>query len=139
MLVFSRYQNERIKIGDQIEVCVVAIRGDKVRLGVTAPRAITVDREEVYLAKQDQEDLSKVELPIQRTIFLNGSATTRKSTLVVYYTVDGDTILLHKAMDQQGIDFLHWLTDEEIKRAEMVALEQWTGEKLASFTNLRSV
>lgn len=48
MLVLSRQVNEIIKIGDEIEVMVVEIRGDKVRLGVNAPRDIPVYRQEVY-------------------------------------------------------------------------------------------
>lgn len=48
MLVLSRKKNERIRIGDDIEITVVEIRGDKVRLGITAPRTVPVHREEVY-------------------------------------------------------------------------------------------
>lgn len=47
MLVLSRHINESIIIGDDIVVTVVDIRGDKVRLGVTAPQAVRVDRDEV--------------------------------------------------------------------------------------------
>ena len=50
MLVLSRQINESIMIGDSIEVTVVDIKGDKVRVGITAPRDITVHRKEVYLA-----------------------------------------------------------------------------------------
>lgn len=48
MLVLSRQKNEVIIIGDGIEITVVDIRGDKVRLGVSAPKSITVHRKEVY-------------------------------------------------------------------------------------------
>jgi carbon storage regulator len=47
MLVLSRQKDEVITIGDDIEICVVDIRGDKVRLGVSAPKAISVHRKEV--------------------------------------------------------------------------------------------
>lgn len=47
MLVLSRKEGESILIGDDIEVMVVAIREDKIRLGVKAPRNVRVDREEV--------------------------------------------------------------------------------------------
>jgi carbon storage regulator len=50
MLVLSRMVNEVIVIGDGIRVTVVDIRGDKVRLGIEAPREVTVHREEVYNA-----------------------------------------------------------------------------------------
>ena len=50
MLVLSRHVNEEIVIGDDISVMVVEIRGDKVRLGVEAPREVPVHRREVYEA-----------------------------------------------------------------------------------------
>ena len=48
MLVLSRQKDETIIIGDDIEITVVDIRGDKVRLGVSAPKEISVHRKEVY-------------------------------------------------------------------------------------------
>ncbi|MEX0886035.1 MAG: carbon storage regulator CsrA [Phycisphaeraceae bacterium] len=48
MLVLSRQRDETIMIGDDVEITVVDIRGDKVRLGITAPRQIQVHRKEVY-------------------------------------------------------------------------------------------
>lgn len=48
MLVLTRKKNESIVIKDVIKVTVVEIRGDKVRLGIDAPREIEVHREEVY-------------------------------------------------------------------------------------------
>lgn len=50
MLVLSRKKNEKIIINNDIEVVVVEIRGDKVHLGITAPAAVPVHREEVYKA-----------------------------------------------------------------------------------------
>lgn len=52
MLVLSRHRNESIRINHDISIMVVDIRGDKVRLGVTAPREIPVHRDEVYHAIQ---------------------------------------------------------------------------------------
>lgn len=52
MLVLSRQKDQTIMIGDNIEITVVDIRGDKVRLGITAPSQITVHRKEVYEAIQ---------------------------------------------------------------------------------------
>ncbi|MBW3538732.1 MAG: carbon storage regulator [Planctomycetes bacterium] len=51
MLVLSRKRDESICIGDQVLVTVVDVGGDKVRLGVTAPLTISVDRQEVRDAK----------------------------------------------------------------------------------------
>lgn len=52
MLVLSRQRDETIMIGDDIEITIVDIRGDKVRLGITAPPHIPVHRKEVYEAIQ---------------------------------------------------------------------------------------
>jgi carbon storage regulator len=50
MLVLSRQRDQTIMIGDDIEITVVDIRGDKVRLGINAPSEIPVHRKEVYEA-----------------------------------------------------------------------------------------
>lgn len=50
MLVLSRHRDESIMIGDDVVVTIVDIRGDKVRLGITAPQDIPVHRQEVYEA-----------------------------------------------------------------------------------------
>jgi len=55
MLVLSRKKNESIVINDDITVVVVEIRGDKVRLGVEAPKEIPVHRREVYDAIKKSE------------------------------------------------------------------------------------
>jgi len=48
VLVLSRKKNESIIINDNIKIVVVEIRGDKVRLGIEAPKEISVHRREVY-------------------------------------------------------------------------------------------
>ncbi|AQT68115.1 putative carbon storage regulator protein [Anaerohalosphaera lusitana] len=55
MLVLSRQKDESIIIGDDVEVTIVDVRGDKVRLGITAPRSISVHRKEVYEAIQKEK------------------------------------------------------------------------------------
>lgn len=52
MLILSRKKGETIVIGDIIDVTVVEIRGDKVRLGISAPRDVPVHRKEIYEAIQ---------------------------------------------------------------------------------------
>jgi carbon storage regulator len=52
MLVLSRQRDESIMIGDKVVITIVDIRGDKVRLGITAPQEIPVHRQEVYDAIQ---------------------------------------------------------------------------------------
>ena len=71
MLVLSRKKNESIIIDDHIIVTVVEIRGDKVRLGIQAPKEVPIHRSEIYEAIQaekqgvseddvSEEDVSKV-------------------------------------------------------------------------------
>lgn len=55
MLVLSRKKDEKIVIGDNISIMVVEIRGDKVRLGIDAPREVSVHRREVYDAIKRKE------------------------------------------------------------------------------------
>ncbi|MHC4520205.1 MAG: carbon storage regulator CsrA [Planctomycetota bacterium] len=55
MLVLSRQVEQTIMIGDDVEIKVVGIRGDKVRLGIEAPRSVTVHRREVYDRIKEEE------------------------------------------------------------------------------------
>jgi carbon storage regulator len=77
MLVLSRQRDETIMIGDDIEITIVDIRGDKVRLGITAPATIPVHRKEVYEAIQREnreaarvkmEDLPNMPPPAKGTV-----------------------------------------------------------------------
>ena len=71
MLVLARKLNESIMIGDEIEVVVLSIKGDVVKLGITAPRQVEVYRKEIYESIQqankeasqnimNMNDLSKI-------------------------------------------------------------------------------
>jgi len=55
MLVLSRQKDESIMIGDEVEITIVDIRGDKIRLGIIAPRSVSVHRKEVYEAIQREK------------------------------------------------------------------------------------
>ena len=66
MLVLSRQRDESIMIGDNVVITVVDIRGDKVRLGIEAPRDIPVHRQEVYEAIQ-RENLKASKLNPEET------------------------------------------------------------------------
>ncbi len=63
MLVLSRQKDESIIIGDNIEITIVDVRGDKVRLGINAPKTVSVHRKEIYDAiqreKKKNDDLSE--------------------------------------------------------------------------------
>ncbi|MCX5635800.1 MAG: carbon storage regulator CsrA [Planctomycetota bacterium] len=59
MLVLSRQRDESIMIGDNVEITIVDVRGDKVRLGITAPKDISVHRREVYDAIQREKTEKK--------------------------------------------------------------------------------
>jgi carbon storage regulator len=56
MLVLSRQRDESIMIGDNIEITIVDIRGGKVRLGITAPKTVSVHRKEIYEAIQKEKE-----------------------------------------------------------------------------------
>lgn len=56
MLVLSRQRDETIMIGDDVEITVVDIRGDKVRLGISAPARVAVHRKEVYEAIRSENE-----------------------------------------------------------------------------------
>lgn len=60
MLVLSRTKGQQVVIGDDIVIEVVDVRGDKVRLGITAPREVAVHRQEIFLKiereKQQRND-----------------------------------------------------------------------------------
>jgi carbon storage regulator len=61
MLVLSRQRDETIMIGDEIEVTIVDVRGDKVRLGITAPTKVAVHRKEIYEAiKRENEQAASL-------------------------------------------------------------------------------
>ncbi len=65
MLVLSRKQDEKIIIGDSITIMVVSIQGDKVRLGIDAPKEVSIHREEVYKAIQNEHSQSDVKAAAQ--------------------------------------------------------------------------
>jgi carbon storage regulator len=61
MLVLTRKSNQSIMIGDEIEISVLSVMGDKVRIGIQAPRSIPVYRREVYIAIQREREEGLIE------------------------------------------------------------------------------
>ncbi|WP_203289046.1 carbon storage regulator CsrA [Metabacillus sp. cB07] len=56
MLVLTRKTGEAIKIGDDIEISVISISGDQVKIGIEAPKHIDIHRKEVYLSIQEENN-----------------------------------------------------------------------------------
>ena len=77
MLVLTRKSNQSIMIGDDIEVSVLAIMGEKVRIGIEAPRSVPVFRKEVYLEIQQNRGEAG-ENPEEVDKALEGLKTPRK-------------------------------------------------------------
>lgn len=80
MLILSRKVGESLKIGDDIEIFVTEIKGDKVRLGISAPSELKINRTELYLTVEnnkeaaDKVDLLKV-FQLSRSLHNNGNNT----------------------------------------------------------------
>ena len=63
MLILTRKKGESIKIGDAIEIFVTEVKGDKVRLGISAPEDMKISRTELYLTVENNKEASdKVDL-----------------------------------------------------------------------------
>ncbi len=70
MLVLTRKEDESIMIGDNIEIKVLELRENQVKIGIEAPRSIPVHRKEVYLSiKAENEEASRVETPKDIPVF----------------------------------------------------------------------
>ena len=68
MLVLTRKSNQSIMIGDEIEVSVLAIMGEKVRIGIEAPRSIPVFRKEVYLEIQQDSSAEETRAEVNEAL-----------------------------------------------------------------------
>jgi carbon storage regulator len=69
VLVLTRKSNQSIMIGDDIEISVLAVMGEKVRIGIEAPRSIPVFRREVYVEiQQDRGDADEDQEEVDRAL-----------------------------------------------------------------------
>ena len=59
MLVLSRNKEQTIVVGDDVRITIVDVKGDKVRLGIDAPRSVSVHREEVWVALNQPAPLAE--------------------------------------------------------------------------------
>ena len=73
MLALTRKKNESIMIGNDIEITILEVRGDKVKLGIEAPNQIPIYRKEIYLdiqqANQEATKTSKTSLQLVKSLF----------------------------------------------------------------------
>lgn len=60
MLILSRKTNQKIVIGEDIEITIIEVRGDQVKVGIDAPKALKVFRHEVYEEIQKENEAAKV-------------------------------------------------------------------------------
>ncbi len=63
MLVLTRKLNESIMVGDDVKITIVDVKGDQVKLGITAPRQVAVHREEVYREIQRENQNATLSKP----------------------------------------------------------------------------
>ncbi|MBR2695171.1 MAG: carbon storage regulator CsrA [Thermoguttaceae bacterium] len=82
MLVLSRKKNESIVINDNITIVVVEVRGDKVRLGIDAPKEVPVHRKEIYDAIRSGEkhnEYTTTHTPVPESDFTEVAAEVEKT------------------------------------------------------------
>ena len=58
MLILSRRVGEGIMIGDNVAITVLSVKGNQVRLGISAPKSVVVDREEIHQRKQQEKEIA---------------------------------------------------------------------------------
>ncbi len=80
MLVLSRKRDESIIIGDEIVITVVDIKGEQVKIGVTAPKSVSIHRKEVYEAIQ-QENVAAARTKVQNLSGLVKVLQTKKTPI----------------------------------------------------------
>jgi carbon storage regulator len=68
VLVLTRKSNQSIMIGDHIEISVLAVMGEKVRIGIEAPRSVPVFRREVYVEIQEKQDTADEREDVDRAL-----------------------------------------------------------------------
>lgn len=88
MLIFTRKNNESLFIGDDIEVTVLAIKGNQIRIGINAPKDIDVHREEVYRRIEYQNSSRNSTLSLNKLTQRSGmAALSHVPDIAVYATI----------------------------------------------------
>jgi carbon storage regulator len=68
VLVLTRKSNQSIMIGDDIEISVLAVMGEKVRIGIEAPRSVPIFRREVYVEIQEEDEETDERTEVDRAL-----------------------------------------------------------------------
>ncbi len=72
MLVLTRKVNESIKIGDDIEITILSVSGEQIKIGIDAPRNVEIHRKEVYLEIQNENNqASQTSLDLLKQLNIN--------------------------------------------------------------------
>jgi carbon storage regulator len=79
VLVLSRRKDETIMIGDEVEITIVDVKGDTVRVGINAPRKVSVHRKEIYLAIQAENIAAVNEQAVPKPTAVAGLAALLKT------------------------------------------------------------
>lgn len=81
MLILTRKKGESIRIGDTIEIKIVAVDGDQIKLGISAPREIDIYRQEIYEAiQQENSQAATGQLPDDVLQAMKGMKKEKKDT-----------------------------------------------------------
>jgi carbon storage regulator len=106
MLVLSRQREERIIIGHDIIITILEIRGEKVRIGIDAPKELSVHREEVYNAikNMDRPPVAEAACDVRGLAGADYESTLIRRTLDTLdarHTLEDDQVLQRKMEDEQ--------------------------------------
>lgn len=85
MLILTRKVNERIMVGERIEISIVDIKGDQVKIGIDAPKNVKIYRQEVFEAIQEENRaaaMAKVQQLPSLDMLSSGSKSAQESTTV---------------------------------------------------------
>lgn len=132
MLVLSRHKDETLRVGDDVRITIVDVRGDRVRLGIDAPRSLPVHREEVY--QQIQRDgrvvRGRTEEQIYGFVLKHIKHRTNHVVLITSVSERSAELQAIQLFGKGGISekrFFGETIHENTVKAQSWAFEQWVG------------